>query len=119
MGLDVFAVLPGEDGGERPLAPEEAFRGVPPLAGGWFAEGGTGPYFRGAPYRRYVAAVTGRSLYQEYIPPEIVAEMAEKLDVAADAGRWQDFDLDEATARALAAWFRVCADSGFAVHAEW
>ncbi|MGB9848853.1 MAG: hypothetical protein ACPLSY_03365 [Moorellaceae bacterium] len=127
MGLDVYAVRPFTcENGEYPLAPEEAFRGVPRLAGGWAADGGCGPYFRGTPYAAYILDITGVSLYQDFIPPEVVGEMAAKLEKAAAEGRTtyqdvegevQEVSLEEI--RALAAWFRVCAENGYAVAGSW
>lgn len=128
MGLDSYAVLPcRQENGKYPLAPKEAFNSVPGvLVGGLFSGHGDGPSFRGRVYDGYVSEITGESLYQEYIPPEVVKEMASKLEAAVAQGRttYRDFEGDEQEisleeARALAAWFRVCADNGFAVVGWW
>jgi len=128
MGLDTYAVLPiTNEEGQYKIAPEEAFADVPAvLVGGLFSGHGNGPSFRGKVYDGYVFEVTGVSLYQEYIPPEVVKEMADKLEKAAAEGRttYRDWDEEEREisleeVKALAAWFRVCADRGYAVVGWW
>lgn len=48
------------------------------LCGGFYSDGVTS--FRGKVYERFVAAVTGESLYQDWLPPGTLAAMAARLD---------------------------------------
>lgn len=122
MGLDTYAVLPlplRQEGGTDcyDLAPNEAFKEVPPaLCGGMFSGHGNGPSFRGGVYADYVERVTGVSLYAEYIPPCTVKRMAEALEGATP--EFED-DVTEEEAHALALWFKVCADNGYAIVGWW
>ncbi len=71
MGLDSFW--------ELPKGVKKA-KFTPPLrlCGGMFSAHGEGS-FRGGVYGSLVEAVTGESLYQEEIPPEVVRKMSNSL----------------------------------------
>lgn len=84
MGLDSFWELP-EGSADAKFDPPLA------LCGGLFSGHGEGS-FRGKAYDALVETVTGVSLYQEEIPPAVVAEMSNAL-----AGT--DFDALEETFR--------------------
>lgn len=119
MGLDNFVsrspgdiVLTPED--ERALA-ESGGR----LCGGMHSDGVTS--FRGKVYERFVSAVTGESLYQEWLPPETVAEMADRLGACDPDTARERLDLDAdfipspSEIRGLRTLFRICADRGLGI----
>ena len=92
------------------------------LCGGMYSDGVTS--FRGKIYELFVAEVTGESLYQEWLPPKTVAEMADKLAACeADMAR-ETLDLDEdfvpgpGEIRGLQTLFRICADRGLGIIAS-
>jgi len=119
MGLDNFisrspgdVVLTAED--ERAFAES----GVA-LCGGMYSDGVTS--FRGKVYAMFVTEVTGESLFEEWLPPETVAVMADKLAACdPDTARGQ-LDLDEdfvpspGEIRDLQKLFRICADRGLGI----
>ena len=119
MGLDNFVsrspsdvVLTPED--ERVFA-ESGGR----LCGGMHSDGVTS--FRGKVYELFVSAVTGESLYQEWLPPETVAEMADRLDACDPDTARERLDLDAdfipspGEIRGLRTLFRICADRGLGI----
>lgn len=117
MGLDNYAVYAQKNSnGNYNVAPNELFKGIE-LAGGLFSGGGAS--FRGKIYDDYVFTVTQRTLYQEFIPPEEVKEMAMLLQNAVSSLVYEDYDLTKEEAEHLARWFKVCADNGFAVCGWW
>lgn len=61
------------------------FEQVPPMLGGMFSGCGSDGSFRGKCYAALVERVTGFSLYEDELPPPVVALMAEKLRSASDA----------------------------------
>lgn len=116
MGLDNIisrspdeAVLTAED--EHALAES----GVN-LCGGLFSDGVTS--FRGKVYDLFVQEVTGESLYEEWLPPETLAEMADKLVDCDPETVCDQLDLGEHFTptpdeiRNLRRLFRICADRG-------
>jgi hypothetical protein len=116
MGLDNFvsrspdeAVLTPED--ERAITES----GIS-LCGGMHSDGVTS--FRGKVYQLFVARVTGESLYQDWLPPETVATMADKLDACDPDTVHERLDLDPhfipgpGEIRDLQRLFRICADRG-------
>ena len=119
MGLDNFisrspgdVVLTAED--ERAFAES----GVA-LCGAMYSDGVTS--FRGKVYAMFVTEVTGESLFEEWLPPETVAVMADKLAACdPDTARGQ-LDLDEdfvpspGEIRDLQKLFRICADRGLGI----
>jgi len=108
--------------GQRVLTPEDE-RAIAEsgssLCGGMHSDGVTS--FRGKVYELFVAAVTGESLYQEWLPPETVVEMADKLDACDPDTARERLDLDADfipspdEIRDLRKLFRVCADRGLCI----
>ena len=116
MGLDNFVsrspdhiVLTPED--ERTLRDS----GID-LCGGLCSDGVTS--FRGKIYDFLVAEVTGVSLYELWLPPETLAEMADKLaecdpeNVGERLGLGERFTPNPGEIRDLTRLFRLCADRG-------
>jgi hypothetical protein len=89
------------------------------LCGGVFSDGVTS--FRGKVYSWFVEEVTGESLYQEWLPPETVAEMAGKLAACEADTAGERIDLDEdfipspGEIRDLQVLFRICSDRGLGI----
>jgi hypothetical protein len=119
MGLDnIISRSPDED----MLTPEDeralAESGIS-LCGGMFSDGVTS--FRGKVYDMFVSEVTGVSLYQEWIPPETVAEMADKLTacdpdtVGEQLGLGEHFTPTPGEIRELRKLFRICGDRGLGI----
>jgi len=86
------------------------------LCGGLCSDGVTS--FRGKVYDTFVTEVTGESLYQEWLPPKTVGEMAQAL-AACDPESAKEFSgLDErwvpspGEIRDLQTLFRICAERG-------
>ncbi len=114
MGLDNFV---SRSPGKVVLTPDDK-RAVTDsgvrLCGGMYSDGVTS--FRGKVYEPFVAAVTGESLYQEWLSPETVATMADRLDAcdpdtAGDQlDLYADFIPSPGEIRGLRKLFRVCAD---------
>jgi len=81
--------------------------------------------FRGKVYNPIVEKVTGVSLYQGWIPPETVKEMAEALNgyrpqelkelVASEYGI--DYKIEEIVD--LQRFFNICAERGLGLIGEW
>lgn len=115
MGLDTYASrTPGEvtltDEDERAF--EEA--GIE-LCGGMFS--GEGASFRGKVYDDAVTHVSGVSLYQDWIGPEEVREVADafaRCDPEAVQGELagEVYATTAAEIRELARFFKLCADRG-------
>jgi hypothetical protein len=119
MGLDNMV---SRSPGEAVLTPEDeraiAETGIT-LCGGMHSDGVTS--FRGMVYEPFVAAVTGESLYQDWLPPETLAAMAARL-AACDAdtvGERLALDADfipgPGEIRDLQRLFQVCADRGLGI----
>jgi hypothetical protein len=92
------------------------------LCGGMFS--GEGGSFRGKVYVDAVEHVSGVSLYQEWIPPETVREMAEDFERCDPeaverelAGQHYETTADEI--RELRRFFRICADRGLGLVGWW
>ncbi len=89
------------------------------LCGGVFSDGVTS--FRGKVYDLFVLEVTGESLYQEWLPPETLAEMADKLTacdpdtVGAQLDLGEHFTPSPDEIRQLRRLFRLCADRGLGI----
>jgi hypothetical protein len=119
MGLDNFISRSPDDVVLTP-ADELAFAesGIE-LCGGVYSDGVTS--FRGKVYAIFVSEVTGESLYQEWLPPETVAEMAGKLAECDPDGAREQLDLDEdfvpspGEIRYLQRLFRLCAERGLGI----
>jgi len=122
MGLDNY---PARDP-EGTLLPEdeEAFRNAGiRLLGALFSDGVVS--FRGKVYNDLVEQVTGVSLYQEWIPPETVQEMAAKLAAHSPeelARMWYGEDYTEEHVRemeSLQRHFLICAQRGLGLIGWW
>ena len=123
MGLDVYAVRSPELGlsEEDEQAFEEA--GIE-LCGGIYS--GDPGSFRGKVYDMLILDLTGMSLYQVWIPPETVREMAEMLQRVdpesfekelAKNYRWEDYSAH--TIEHLRKFFDVCAKRGLGLAGSW
>lgn len=119
MGLDNFV---SRSPGEAVLTPEDERAIVDAgarLCRGIHSDGVTS--FRGKVYARFVSAVTGESLYEEWLAPRTVADMADKLAVYDPESTEQSPDLDPdslpspSEIRNLQKLFRVCADRGLGI----
>jgi hypothetical protein len=100
-------------------APDAPFADIQ-LCGGMLSGGSGSSSFRGKVYAAYVEEVTGVSLYENVILPDVVAQMAEKLVAAAEdfqRAMPEDPTLDERLD--LARWFTVCATRGYGVSGWW
>ena len=119
MGLDNFI---SRSPGDVVLTPEDervfAESGIG-LCGGMYSDGVTS--FRGKVYVLFVTEVTGESLFEEWLPPETVAAMADKLAACDPDTARERVDLDEdfvpspGEIRDLQKLFRVCADRGLGI----
>ena len=123
MGLDVYALR----------SPEEALREEDVLAfeqanielcGGIFS--GDGGSFRGKVYDMLILDITGESLYQQWIPPETVKEMAAALHrvdrdefdkTAPEQYRYEKFN--SYTIEHLCKFFDVCVTLGLGLAGDW
>lgn len=79
--------------------------------------------FRGKVYAELVEDVTGVSLFQEWIPPEVVRRMAAELErcdpvevAGAADGR---YDVSPFEVVELGRFFRLCADRGLGLVGSW
>jgi hypothetical protein len=121
MGLDTYAARSPE--GDLTEEDTAAFDevGVELCGGIW---SGDARSFRGKVYADAVERVSGVSLYQEWIPPETVREMADafaRCDPEAVA-REMSGDVHAPTAgevSSLGTFFRVCADRGLGLTGWW
>jgi len=119
MGLDNFVSRSPDD---VVLTPEDerafAESGIA-LCGSMNTDGVTS--FRGKVYSMFVTDVTGESLFEEWLAPETVAGMAEKLAACDPDTARERLDLDEdfvpspGEIRDLQKLFRVCADRGLGI----
>ena len=127
MGLDNYAARHPKGG----LTEEDkqAFRdaGID-LCGGMHSDGVIS--FRGKWYDPLVSHVTGVSLYQEWIPPETVREMAAALNrySARRLARiwdkvwpmpWEDSHHSEREVADLQRFFAICAERGLGLKGWW
>jgi hypothetical protein len=79
--------------------------------------------FRGKVYDRLVFAITGVSLYQEWIPPDRVEQMCEAL-LHCDPADYADcndprFGDPQSTVENLRRFFRVCVQRGLGIVGWW
>ncbi len=91
MGLDTYACTwDAEKAKPGDLAPAEEFEDINVIRGLMF---GTPQSFRGKAYAEWVFEATGVSLYEEVLPPEIVASMAAALEADAndENGLWRKY----------------------------
>jgi hypothetical protein len=116
VGLDNFVSRSPD---EVALTPEDeralADSGIA-LCGGLCSDGSAS--FRGKVYDLFVLEATGESLYQEWLSPETLAEMAEKLTDCDPETVCEQLDLGERSTpspdeiRDLRRLFRICANRG-------
>ena len=123
MGLDVYAVRSPEAGltEEDEMVFEEA--GIE-LCGGIFS-GGPGS-FRGKVYDMLILDITGVSLYQVWIPPETVQQMAEAFKHVDPqdfetglAGNYSWENYSAGTIENLCKFFGICAERGLGLAGSW
>jgi hypothetical protein len=123
MGLDVFAVRSPEEG----LTEEDklAFKNAAiELCGGMFS--GDEGSFRGKLYATLILDLTDISLYDQWIPPETVKQMAEALhrvDLTQfkEDGR-EDYHTDDFNAETiinLTRFFDVCVQRNLGLAGWW
>ena len=123
MGLDNLVsripedvVLTPED--ERAFAESDI-----ELCGGMFSDGAAS--IRGKVYDLFVMEVTEESLYQEWIPPETMAEMAARIAKCDPETATEGLDLGErytptpSEIRMLQAFFGLCAQRGLGLIGWW
>jgi len=113
MGLDTVAAHSLDDV-DLTEADLQAFRdvGIPKV--GIISADEIG-IFRGKVYEKGIRRITGVSLYQEWIPPETVAEMYQAIK-AYEFSKWQedeeDVDPEDVIHSDLCKFFKVCAERG-------
>jgi len=86
-----------------------------------------GNYVRGKLYTYLIEHITGQSLYQPWIPPEVVWKMAEALDGCDPAEAIRTYratdppyaEWDVSVVRQLRQFFRVCAKRGLGLVGSW
>jgi hypothetical protein len=123
MGLDVYALRSLEE----PLAEEDVLafdKANIELCGGIFS--GDGGSFRGKVYDTLILDITEVSLYQQWIPTEIVREMAAALHLvdrkefdktAPEKYRYEKFN--SYTIEHLCRFFDVCVERGLGLAGDW
>jgi len=88
---------------------------------GMYSDGITS--FRGKVYDMFVLKVTGVSLYEEWLPPETISEMADALAKVDPETIGEQLDLGEyftpspGEVRNLQKLFRLCAERGLGITA--
>ena len=116
MGLDTFA---SRAPGELKLTEEDerAFDGAGlELCGGIYSGGGGS--FRGKVYAELVREVAGVSLYEQWIPPEVVRELAAAFE-ACDPEAAAEPGIPPSVVADLARFFRICADRDLGLIGWW
>lgn len=128
MGLDSFA---SRNPDEIELTPEDeaAFKAANgELCGGMYS--GAAGSFRGKIYDDLIRDATGISLYQEWIPPEEIRRLSDKLDTyspeqLAAVSEKVDGAIDSSLTHGanectdLQTFFRVCAVQGLGLIGWW
>lgn len=141
MGLDTYAARTPVDFFDPDLDPDsvdesfgcteedrDAFRKAERECERWdgaciFGEG----YLRGKLYTYLIEHITGQSLYQPWIAPDVVRKMAGALNACDPAEAIRTHretgppypDLDLTVVRQLRQFFRVCADRGLGLVGSW
>jgi hypothetical protein len=119
MGLDNIISRSADDDVLTPEDERALTESGISLCGGMFSDGVT--CFRGKVYDRFVSEVTGVSLYQEWIPPEEVGEMADALAAVDPETINEQLELSDYDAVSpgeihdLQKLFRLCADRGLGI----
>ena len=111
MGLDTFASRSSED---IDLTDDDlrAFEAANiELCGGIYSGSGNDGSFRGKIYALMILDITGTSLYQEWIPPETVAQMYTAL-LAYEPQPTLEKDNSLQNLLELQKFFKVCVDRG-------
>lgn len=117
MGLDTYA---SRSPGDRVLTAEDeqAFEDASTeLCGGMFS--GEGGSFRGKVYAPLVLDVTGVPLFQEWIPPAVVSEMADALESCDLQETARSANIVPGELVALVRFFRLCAERGLGLIGWW
>jgi hypothetical protein len=116
VGLDTFAsTAPGEP--KLTAEDERAFEEAGlELCGGIYSGGGGS--FRGKVYAELVQEVTGVSLYERWLPPEAVREMAAALE-ECDPEAVAESGIPPGVVADLARFFRICADRDLGLVGWW
>ena len=123
MGLDIYAA-PSPDG-ELAEIDVQAFNeaGID-LCGGIYS--GDGGSFRGKVYDMLILDLTGVSLYQAWIPPETVRQMADALhrvdpqafaEFTAKEYSWEKYSAH--TIEHLRKFFDICVGRGLGLVGSW
>lgn len=114
MGVDTYA-QPSIDE-ELSEEDERAFQeaGIS-LCGGILSGRGNDGSFRGKVYAGLIEGITGESLYGEWIPPEVVAEMYQKLESC----NLSDYPEHVDEVINLRRFFKVCVDRNLGLHSWW
>ena len=102
MGLDSIISRTPEETTRTPEDERALSESGIDLCGGMYSDGVTS--FRGKVYDMFVGEITGVSLYQEWIPPETIAEMADALAKVDPETIGAQLDLQKL--------FLLCADRG-------
>ena len=114
MGLDTYA-QPNEDE-ELSAADARAFKEADiNLCGGVLSGYGDKGSFRGKVYSDIVRRITGQSLYQSWIPAEVVADMYQKLTSC----RREDYPGREEDIDNLRRFFGICVDRKLGLFGWW
>jgi hypothetical protein len=106
----------------------EAFRGAEKQCERWdgtclFGEN----YFRGKLYTYLIEHITGQTLYQPWIAPEVVRKMSQALDACDPAEAIRTYretgppypEWGPEVVRQLRQFFRICADRGLGLVGSW
>lgn len=114
MGLDTYA-LPSEHG-KLSKKDMQAFKeaGIR-LCGGILSGYGDDGSFRGKVYSDTIHKITGYSLYQDWIPPEDVVDMYQKLKLC----RHEDYQGHEEDIENLRKFFKVCVERKLGLWGWW
>ena len=123
MGLDVYALRSPDD--DLTEEDERAFDEANiELCGGIFS--GSGGSFRGKVYDSLIFDLTGVSLYQLWIPPETVRQMAEALHRVdsemfekelVKKYSWEEYSAH--TLENLCRFFDICVERGLGLAGSW
>lgn len=116
MGLDTYATRNRAELTDEDIA---AFGAADiNLIGGLLSGNGNDGSFRGKVYSWLIEEITGETLYQEWIAPDVVAQMADALgNYDVDSSDLESEDAESLVN--LCRFFRVCADRGLGLHGWW
>lgn len=118
MGLDCYACHSLQDGELTPQELNTFEQADIHLCGGLASGDGSDGSFRGKVYATHIEEITGVSLYQEFIPPEVVKQMYISLQdcqpsAVIDALNHEGINFNHLTANdilELRKFFKVCAE---------